>query len=114
MEQQMTNNNVLMKQIIDDYLNQNQIVNEGQEIHEDVVDTIQEPNDTKQIQEPIKKLPIIQIKPKSNVSIVDVPINGEDLNKLTLPKLREIAKEKGLCGYSKLKKADLIELIKSK
>jgi Fe2+ transport system protein B len=117
MEQQISSNNVLMKQIIDNYLNQTQIVNEGQEIQEiqeDVVDTIQEPVDTKHDQEPIKKSPVIQIKPKINVSIVDVPTNGEDLNKLILPKLREIAKEKGLSGYSKLKKADLIELIKSK
>ena len=114
MEQQINNNNVLMKQIIDNYLNQTQVVNEGQEIQEDVVDTIQEPVDIKNDQETTKKSPVIQIKPKINVSIVDVPTNGEDLNKLTLPQLREIAKEKGLSGYSKLKKADLIELIKSK
>jgi len=114
MEQQIINNNVLMKQIIDNYLNQTQIVNEGQETLQDVADIIQELVDIKHDQEPIKKLPVIQIKPKINVSIVDVPTNGEDLNKLTMPKLREIAKEKGLGGYSKLKKVDLIELIVSK
>lgn len=108
MEQQITNNNVLMKHILDNYLNQTQMVNEGQELQQDVIDIIQEPVDIKHDKEPIKKSPIIQIKPKNNISA-----NGEELNKLTLLKLREIAKEKGCSGYSKLKKADLIELIKS-
>ncbi len=36
-----------------------------------------------------------------------------DLNTLTVDELKNIAKEKGLEGYSSLKKADLIELIES-
>lgn len=39
-------------------------------------------------------------------------IDKEYLNKLTVEKLREIAKEKGLEGYSKLSKEDLIKLLK--
>eukprot|EP00271_Cylindrocystis_brebissonii_P015589 TRINITY_DN38523_c0_g1_i1.p1 TRINITY_DN38523_c0_g1~~TRINITY_DN38523_c0_g1_i1.p1 ORF type:complete len:993 (+),score=200.82 TRINITY_DN38523_c0_g1_i1:261-3239(+) len=37
----------------------------------------------------------------------------DNLSKLTLPMLKQIAKEKGLKGYSKLKKADLVDLIQS-
>lgn len=33
----------------------------------------------------------------------------QDLNSLTVTKLREIAKEKGIVGYSSMTKAELIE-----
>lgn len=36
----------------------------------------------------------------------------EDINQLTVEKLRELAKEKGLEGYSKLSKDELIKLLK--
>ena len=45
----------------------------------------------------------------SNEEVKDDVVN---LEKLTVKELRELAKEKGLKGYSSLKKAELIERLK--
>ena len=37
----------------------------------------------------------------------------EDLNEYTVTQLKNMAKERGLTGYSSLKKADLINLLKN-
>lgn len=119
MGRQIEENNVLMKQIMDGYLNQTQI-DVIQETEENKVDKIQEPvenppiNDTIQEKPTITRSPVIKIKPKITEQVINLPHDMEDLTKLTLIKLREIAKEKELRGYSKLKKDDLIALIKSK
>ena len=42
------------------------------------------------------------------VEEVEVP---QDYTSMTLAELREIAKEKGIEGYAKLKKAELIEVL---
>lgn len=39
-------------------------------------------------------------------------VSPEGVNQLTVEKLRELAKEKGLEGYSKLSKDELIKLLK--
>lgn len=43
---------------------------------------------------------------------VEVKPKKVDLDSLTVDELRQMAKEKGLSGYSKMKKADLIKGLK--
>lgn len=43
-------------------------------------------------------------------AVVEVSLS-EDLSNLTVARLKSIAKERGLSGYSKLKKADLVRLL---
>jgi hypothetical protein len=56
--------------------------------------------------------------PKEKVDVEDVKEDGpvEDivsaLNKLTKKELKDMAKDEGLTGYSKLKKEDLVDLLK--
>lgn len=110
---QIEENHALMKQIMDSYLNQTQV----NVTDENIADVIQEPietlpiNDTIQEKPPVTKSPAIKIKIKVNKPVINPPHDTEDLTKLTLVKLREIAKGKELRGYSKLKKDDLIALI---
>lgn len=98
-EQQIVNNDLLMKQIIDSYLMNHEVQTEP------------ETSDNKLIK--IRPI-ILNVKTDTTTNTDTTSDNREDLNKLTLPKLREHAKEKGLRGYSKLKKGDLISLILSK
>ncbi|MFP4286424.1 MAG: Rho termination factor N-terminal domain-containing protein [Candidatus Izemoplasmataceae bacterium] len=41
-----------------------------------------------------------------------IEVVNDDLEEKTVVELRELAKEKGLTGYSKLKKAELIEALR--
>ncbi len=50
-------------------------------------------------------------KPKTEEK-QEKPAKAEDLESLTVPELKQLAKEKGLSGYSKLRKAELIEALK--
>jgi type I restriction-modification system DNA methylase subunit len=104
MERQIDENTILMKQIMDNYLNQTQ-VNMMIQGNDEIKPIENQVSTTDEIP---KKSPII------NPSTADVSHDTNDLVKLTLVRLREIAKEKGLSGYSKLKKSDLIDLIAPK
>ena len=42
---------------------------------------------------------------------VDARLNQDDLNQLTVVKLRSMAKDRGLTGYSKLNKSGLVRLL---
>ena len=59
--------------------------------------------ETKEDDKEIKEIMINENKPKNNKSI--------DYNKYKIRQLKEICKEKGIRGYSKLRKAEIIDLI---
>lgn len=56
-----------------------------------------------------------QLEVDSNADeVTEETVQGKDYKSLTLPSLRELAKDKGLKGFSKLKKAELVDaLVKS-
>ena len=69
---------------------------------------------TKVVEAPAKKVEVKVEAPKKEVpvkkTVTAQPKN--DLSAMKVVELRELAKSKGLTGYSKLKKADLIEALK--
>ena len=69
----------------------------------------------------LKKGGISVISPSNNKKKIEkykklgfvIVENKEELKEKTVKELEEIAKERGLSGYSDLKKAELIELLKA-
>lgn len=61
--------------------------------------------EVKKVEKPKKEEEKKEVKPKKETA------KKKDLSTLTLVELKELAKEKGITGYSKLKKSELIELL---
>jgi len=59
-----------------------------------------------------KPTPVVETKKQEVPVKKEVTAKSVDLDSLTVADLRAMAKDKGLTGYSKLKKADLVEALK--
>ncbi|KAK3248902.1 hypothetical protein CYMTET_41652 [Cymbomonas tetramitiformis] len=71
---------------------------------------------TKSVTKRVSKMKSAEVSPKRKTPkakdpTVDSARNHEDLSALKVIQLRDIAREKGLKGYSKLKKADLVQML---
>ena len=66
------------------------------------------------VTKPVAKVEAAVTKPVAKVeAAVTKPVATIDLESLKVAELRDLAKEKGISGYSTLKKAELIELLKN-
>ncbi|MFK5883534.1 MAG: Rho termination factor N-terminal domain-containing protein, partial [Candidatus Izemoplasma sp.] len=65
-----------------------------------------------QATKPVAVAPKVEKKVSAPVAKPVVKKESVDFGKKTVAELRTLAKDKGLTGYSKLKKADLIEALK--
>lgn len=61
----------------------------------------------------VKRSPIPSVHVERVEDDVMIATDGEDLETMKLAELKELAKSRGVKGYSKLKKAELIELLKT-
>jgi small subunit ribosomal protein S2 len=99
----------------DEEIDQSQAL-EGEVFDKDQPRKRPEPRKKPRPQKEDKPLPKKESKPAEEVVVLEekveeVPSIEQDLSKMTVAELRNLAKEMGLSGYSALKKAELIALI---
>lgn len=99
----------------DEEIDQSQAL-EGEVFDKDQPRKRPEPRKKPRPQKEDKPLPKKESKPAPEVVVLEekveeVPSIEQDLSKMTVAELRNLAKEMGLSGYSALKKAELIALI---
>ncbi len=99
----------------DEEIDQSQAL-EGEVFDKDQPRKRPEPRKKPRPQKEDKPLPKKESKPAEEVvveeeKVEEVPSIEQDLSKMTVAELRNLAKEMGLSGYSALKKAELIALI---
>ncbi len=99
----------------DEEIDQSQAL-EGEVFDKDQPRKRPEPRKKPRPQKEDKPLPKKESKPAPEVvveeeKVEEVPSIEQDLSKMTVAELRNLAKEMGLSGYSALKKAELIALI---
>jgi small subunit ribosomal protein S2 len=94
-EQNLKNEEPTKEEVVEE-----EVVEEPKEVSEEVKEVTEEVVVEKELTEEVKEKPVKEEKV------------SEDLESKTLVELKQLAKEKGLKGYSSMKKADLISALK--